>query len=452
MLPYTPLHHLLLERVGRPLVMTSGNISDEPIAFEDHDASRRLQGIANSFLVHDRKIHIRCDDSVVRLLGSDEYPIRRSRGYAPEPIVLSSGFEHPVLATGAELKNTFCIGVAGRAMISHHIGDLENYEALRSFTDGIDHFKAVFDAEPEVIAHDLHPEYLSTKWALEQEGVPKVAIQHHHAHIASCLADNERYERVIGLALDGTGYGTDETIWGFEVLDCDLSEFSRTFHLENIPLPGGRASVTQPWRVAAVYLHKAFGDLAADLDLDFVRRNWERAGPILQMARRGLNSPQASSAGRLFDAVAALCGLRDDVSYEGQAAAMLEQVAQSSVTRTYPFEIHEDVIRATPVICAVVDDLSSGRPVSEVAGAFHASMSGLLVEVATRVREREGLNSVALSGGTWQNLLLLTRTREALLEAGFEVLVHRRVPANDGGISLGQAVIANQAVRAGSVI
>ena len=254
MLPYTPLHHLLLEAVGRPLVLTSGNVSDEPIAYRDEDALARLGGIADAFLTHDRAIHIRTDDSVARVVGGRPTLIRRSRGYVPEPVTARGGFPRPVLACGAELKNTFCLAKEHRAFVSHHIGDLENAETLRSFTEGIEHFTRLFDIVPQVVAHDLHPEYLSTKYALDLDGVDLVGVQHHHAHIASCLADNGFDGPVIGVAFDGTGYGTDGTIWGGEFLIADLATFLRVGHLAQVPMPGGAAAIRQPWRMAASYL------------------------------------------------------------------------------------------------------------------------------------------------------------------------------------------------------
>ncbi len=443
MLPYTPLHYLLLAELGSPVVLTSGNLSEEPIAYRDDEALRELTGVADAFLIHDRRIHMRCDDSVVRVVGGRDYPLRRARGYAPEPLVVDRPFTRPVLASGAELKHTFCLGADDRAILSHHIGDLENWETMSSFVEAVEHFTRTFDVRPEVVAHDLHPEYLSTKWAVDLEGVERIGVQHHHAHIASCLADNWRSDRVIGLALDGTGYGDDGALWGCEVLAGDLQGYRRAFHLHYVPLPGGAEAIKEPWRMAAVYLNAAFGAEAGRLETHFTKRNWERAQPILHMAERGLNSPPTSSAGRLFDAVAALCGLRDRVAYEGQAAVELEQAADPSITRTYPCSVADGVIDGVELVAAVVDDLSTGTPVPEVAAAFHASLARSLVTACELTREEEGLNTVALSGGTFQNALLLRWVREHLERTGFEVLTHHRVPPNDGGISLGQAVIAN---------
>ncbi|MGI8407236.1 MAG: carbamoyltransferase HypF [Actinomycetota bacterium] len=442
MLPYTPLHHLLMRALDHPIVMTSGNLSDEPMVTTTGDAMQRLVGIADAFLVHDRDIYMRCDDSVIRVEGDIGYPIRRSRGYAPGPLLMTRPFPKTVLAVGAELKNTFCLGIGRRATLSHHIGDLENYEANSAFMAAIAHFIDVYEAELEVVAHDMHPEYLSTKWALGSDIEEKVAVQHHHAHIASCLADNGREDRVIGLALDGTGYGDDGHIWGCEVLSADLESYRRAAHLAYIPLPGGAAAVKQPWRMAAVYLQAAFGDAVSDLSLGVAERNASDWAPILAMADKGINSPLNSSAGRLFDAMAALCGLRDVASYEGQAAAELEQIANQAIEDSYPCRQIDGIISGVDLVAAAAEELATGCPPSDVSARFHNGLARALLSASMGVREEEGLSTVALSGGTWQNLFLARRTRAMLMGEGFEVLTHRRVPPNDGGISLGQAVVA----------
>jgi hydrogenase maturation protein HypF len=442
MLPYTPLHHLLLAAVGRPLVLTSGNVSDEPIAYRDEDALSRLDGIADAFLVHDRPIHIRTDDSVARSFNGRPTLLRRSRGYAPEPITVRGGFPRPVLACGAELKNTFCLAKDRHAFVSHHIGDLENAETLRSFTEGIGHFSRLFDIRPEVVAYDLHPEYLSTKYALDLDGVDLVGVQHHHAHIASCLADNGVDGPVIGVAFDGTGYGTDGTIWGGEFLIADLSGFERGGHLAPVPMPGGAAAVRQPWRMAAAYLDSAGFDVSG---LEVARRNAARWDAIVSMAGRGVNSPLTSSAGRLFDAAAAVLGVRDEISYEGQAAIELEQLADVGENGAYRASIESgSTFRAngTDLIGAAVDDLVTGVSREIIAARFHNGLAALIVDGCVRLREQHGLSTVALSGGVFQNLLLLGGTVARLETNGFMVLTHSRVPCNDGGISLGQAAIA----------
>jgi len=463
MLPYTPLHHLLLRAVGRPIVLTSGNSSDEPIVYRDDEVVQRLGGIADGFLTHDRAIQVRTDDSVVRPFRGRETVIRRSRGFVPEPLSVRTMFSRPVLACGAELKSTFCLAKENHAFVSHHIGDLENAETLRSFTEGIEHFRRLFDITPEVVAHDLHPEYLSTKYAMEladgggggglagrgSDGratgdVELVGVQHHHAHIASCLADNQADGPVIGVAFDGTGYGTDGTIWGGEFLIAGLARFERAGHLACVPMPGGAAAIRQPWRMAAAYLDAAYQGDPPD-GLAVTGRNQRLWPGVLTIARRGVNSPLTSSAGRLFDAVAALLGVRDAINYEGQAAVELEQLAdpgeqgayRTSVTTSYPFRIsgHE-------LVRAVAEDLAAGIAPGVIAARFHNGVAGLITDCCLLLRERHGLGTVALSGGVFQNLLLTRATVAQLEQHGFAVLMHSRVPCNDGGISLGQAVVA----------
>ncbi|MEA2506836.1 MAG: hydrogenase maturation protein HypF [Actinomycetota bacterium] len=442
-LPYTPLHHLLLAELGSPIVLTSGNVSEEPMAFDDREAQTRLKGIADAFLTHDRPIRTRCDDSVVRHEDGQSFPIRRSRGYAPAPLMMTKRFHRAVLAAGPELKHTFCLGSGDRAIISHHIGDLENFEAMEAFTDAVEHLTAIYQVEPEVVAYDLHPEYLASKWAMGLDIEEKIGVQHHHAHVASCLADNGRRGPVIGVAVDGTGFGDDGTIWGCEVLACDEESYERQFHLREVPLPGAAAAVRQPWRMAAVYLDAAFGDRAGDLDISFVRRTRRQWGPILQMAERGINSPLASSGGRLFDAAAALCDLTETASYEGQAAVELEQIADPSVTGAYGCPVGPDEIDGVELIALLAEDLAAGRPVPEAAMLFHNGLADAIAAACGTARERTGLNAVALSGGSFQNILLLHRLRSSLEAVGLEVLVHHRVPPNDAGISLGQAIVAN---------
>jgi hydrogenase maturation protein HypF len=468
MLPYSPLHHLLLRAVGSPIVLTSGNSSDEPIVYRDGEVAERLGGIADAFLTHDRAIQVRTDDSVMRPFRGRETVIRRSRGFVPEPLSVRTRFPRPVLACGAELKNTFCLAKENHAFVSHHIGDLENAETLRSFTEGIEHFRRLFDITPEVVAHDLHPEYLSTKYAMEladgavdgglaaagfagrgSDGgavgdVELVGVQHHHAHIASCLADNQADGPVIGVAFDGTGYGTDGTIWGGEFLVADLARFERAAHLACVPMPGGTAAILQPWRMTAAYLDAAYRGDPPD-GLDVARRNQRLWAGVLTIARRGVNSPLTSSAGRLFDAVAALLGVRDAINYEGQAAVELEQLAdpgeqsayRTSISTSYPFKIfgHE-------LVRAVVEDLAAGIAPGVIAARFHNGVASLITDCCLLLRERHGLGTVALSGGVFQNLLLAHSTVAQLEQHGFSVLVHSRVPCNDGGISLGQAVVA----------
>jgi hydrogenase maturation protein HypF len=443
MLPYTPLHHLLLRDTAAPIVLTSGNISDEPIAYADDDAHRRLPGIVDAFLTHDRAIHMRTDDSVVRVFRGAELPVRRSRGYAPEPLTLARPVARPVLGCGAELKSTFCLAKGRHAFVSHHIGDLENYETLRSFTEGIVHYRRLFDVAPEVVAHDLHPEYLSTKYALElgdsePAEVELVAVQHHHAHIASCLADNGETGPVLGVAFDGLGYGSDGTLWGGEFLLADLTGFQRLAHLTPVPLPGGATAIRQPWRMAAAYLGSAAPE-------ELIRRNAEQWDTVLAMVARGVNAPLTSSAGRLFDAVAAVLGIRDSINYEGQAAVELEQWADRSEPGSYPATVtHGAVLQlhGADLVHAVLDDLRAGVAPEVIAARFHHGVADAIIRICVMLRESTGVSSAALSGGVFQNILLLERTVAGLEQAGFRVLTHSRVPPNDAGISLGQVAIA----------
>src|ERR1700722_13962078 len=437
MLPYTPLHHLLVRALGHSMVLTSGNVSDEPIAYRDDDALARLAPIADAFLTHDRAIHIRTDDSVARTFRGRPMLIRRSRGYVPEPVTAGAGFPRPVLACGAELKNTFCLAQGRHAVISHHIGDLENAETLRSFTEGIVHFRRLFDIDPQVVAYDLHPEYLSAKYALDLDGVDLQGVQHHHAHIASCLAENGADGPVIGVAFDGTGYGTDGTIWGGEFLVASLAGFERAGHLAPVPMPGGAAAIRQPWRMAAAY--------GARGDLRWARRNADRWAAVTAMAAKGVNAPLTSSAGPLFDAAAALLGVRDTINYEGQAAIELEQLADPAERGAYPAAVVAGdpfPIRDADLLTALISDLTAGVRAPVIAARFHHGVAAAIEAGCVVLRERHGLTTVALSGGVFQNMLLLHATAARLEARGFRVLTHSRLPCNDGGISLGQAVIA----------
>ncbi|WP_267596026.1 carbamoyltransferase HypF [Carbonactinospora thermoautotrophica] len=448
MLPYTPLHHLLAHEFGRPFVLTSGNVSDEPIAYTDDDARARLAGIADAFLMSNRDIHMRTDDSVVRVVRGREVPIRRSRGYVPEPISLPWEFPRPVLACGAELKNVFCLAKGRRVFVSHHIGDLENYETLRSFTSGIEHFRRLFDVHPRVVAHDLHPEYLSTKYALELDGVDLVGVQHHHAHIASCLADNREAGPVIGVAFDGLGYGTDGTLWGGEILVTELTGFRRVGHLAPVRMPGGAAAIREPWRMAAAYALAAYGEEIPDLAV--ARRHLDQWDSVLTIAASGVSAPVTTSAGRLFDAVAALVGIRDAVNYEGQAAVELEQRVDPGERGAYPCRVEPDplLIHGIDLVRDALDDLDSGVDVGRIAARFHNGLAQAVVAAVEVVRQATALDTVALSGGVFQNVVLLDRLVDLLEARGFRVLTHSRVPPNDGGISLGQAAVVGALDRA----
>jgi hydrogenase maturation protein HypF len=455
MLPYTPLHHLLLREYPQPLVMTSGNRSDEPMAYQNEEARQRLGGIADCFLTHNRDIHMRCDDSVTRLFRGRAYPVRRSRGYVPAPLTLAYQTATDIVACGAELKNTFCLTHRHYAFVSHHIGDLENLETFRAFVEGLAHFQTLFSLQPQVVAYDLHPEYLSSKYALGLEDIAvKVGVQHHHAHVASCMADNHLRGEVIGVAMDGAGYGTDGHLWGSEFLLARLDDFERVCHVAYAPLPGGAQAIRQPWRMAAVYLQQAFGDRFLELDIPFVQRLNRPAWRVLhQMIQQGINSPLTSGMGRLFDAVASLLGLRDTVSYEGQAASALEMLADPTCQESYRFalEAHGSSIGVAPVLTSLVEDIQARRPAPIMAAKFHHAVAEVITRVATRLRRETGLRRVVLSGGVFQNLLLLEWTWQRLAAAGFEVYVHHRVPPNDGGISLGQAVVADAQRKAGRI-
>ena len=440
-LPYTPLHHLLAREVGRPLVLTSGNVSDEPIAFRDEDALAGLAGIADGFLLHDRPIHTRVDDSVLRYERGRVLPVRRSRGYSPAPLSLPIAARRAVLGCGAELKNTFTIARGASAVMSHHIGDLENAETLQSFTDGIRHLQRLLCVEPKIVAHDLHPEYLSTKWALDLDGVDLLGVQHHHAHIASCLADNGETGPVIGVAYDGLGYGTDGTLWGGELLLADLTAFTRLGHLEQVSLPGGAQAIREPWRMAVAWLVAAY-DGQPPFDLAVRRRQAHRWAAVASLAGSALPI-LTSSVGRLFDAVAALCGVRDTVNYEGQAAIGLEQRADVHAAGSYRLPFREGKLIGTDLIRQVVEDLRAGIEAPVIAARLHRGIASGTADACRQLRDRTGCGTVALSGGVFQNALLVELLEQRLHADGFRVLTHHRVPPNDGGISLGQVAVAS---------
>ncbi|MBI5407873.1 MAG: carbamoyltransferase HypF [Nitrospirae bacterium] len=456
MLPYTPLHHLLLAESGLILVMTSANISSEPIVFEDKDAFNRLSGITDYYVIHNREIHIRTDDSVSKVERGKDVVLRRSRGYAPHPLLLKHSFTEQILACGAELKNTFCLTRGNYAFLSHHIGDLENLETLSSFESGIEHFKRIFNIEPAVIAYDLHPEYLSTKYARSLKDIRKVGIQHHHAHIISCMGDNDLEGEIIGVSFDGTGYGLDGRIWGGEFLICSFGAFQGAAHFEYFQLNGGEKAIKEPWRIAASLLYKIYGDDMMNLDIDLVKTLASDKWHILkQMIERGVNSPLTSSAGRIFDAVSALLGIRKAIYYEGQAAIELEMRADSSDTDRYEVDYKEHdgktEIVLVPLIKGIVSDLAKGTGVNTISARFHNTVAAIVLDVCLKLKKQTGINRIALSGGVFQNSLLMEKTYNLLDENGFKVYTHRRVPTNDGGLSLGQAIIANELIRAGKV-
>lgn len=455
MLPYTPLHYLLFSDSldQRPefsaLVMTSGNLSEEPIVTRNREAAVRLAQVADAFLFHNRDIHTRVDDSVVRIFEDKERVLRRSRGYAPFPVALRFPLAE-ILACGAELKSTFCLTKERHAFLSQHIGDLENLETLRFYRETLERMKELFRIEPKIVAYDLHPNYLSTKLALELSGVEKVGVQHHHAHIASCMAENGIEGKVIGVAFDGTGFGTDRKIWGGEFLVADFTGFERRAHLRYIALPGGDTAVREPWRLGLSYLLDTFGAKATELDLPLLRSvPAKKIVAVRSMIERGINTIPTSACGRLFDAVAAIIGVRQEVNFEAQAAIELEMSAVSGIESAYPFEISGDEpwqIDLRPAIESIVGDVLAGKPTGYIAAAFHNTVAAIVVEVCGRLRTAEGIDRVCLSGGTFQNLYLLERAVAGLRGRGFEVYLHAKVPPNDGGIALGQAMIANASI------
>ncbi|MBZ5542869.1 MAG: carbamoyltransferase HypF [Acidobacteriia bacterium] len=452
-LPYTPLHHLLFaDGKFLALVMTSGNLSEEPIAIDNLEAVARLSALADFFLVHNRDILRRADDSVVRASGGRVRQLRRSRGYVPVPVFLSEELPR-VLAVGGELKNTICLTKGRHAFLSQHIGDLENLESHRFFAEAIEHLERVLEIEPQIIAYDLHPDYFSTRWALAQKGIERVGVQHHHAHIASCMAENHLEGKVIGIALDGTGYGTDGNVWGGEVLLADYESFERAAHFGYVRMPGGAAAIYEPWRMAVSYLFQHFGEDFWDLPIAFVKQlERRRTKTLLKMVERGVNSPLTSSCGRLFDAVAALAGIRQKVTYEAQAAIELEAaMGGGSENSAYPLELSPDgagwLIDTKPMFAALVSDLARGESASLISRRFHIALIEVFVHLATLLRDRAGLARVCLSGGTFQNVYLQEGLVARLVAAGFEVFTHSEVPAGDGGLSLGQAIVAARRFR-----
>ena len=450
MLPYTPLHYLIFQDDFLALVMTSGNLSEEPIAIDNAEALQRLSKIADYFLFHDRDILIRSDDSVCRIFADKILPVRRSRGFVPLPIHLSPKFEHQhlpsVLGCGAELKNTLCLTKGDQAFVSQHIGDLENLETWQFYLEIYEHLRKILEITPQVLAYDLHPQYLSTQWALEQEIPHKIGVQHHHAHIAACLAEHGISEKVIGFALDGTGYGLDGNIWGGEVLIADLQDFVRVAHFEYLPLPGGAQAIKEPWRMAVSYLWKTFGNQMWNRALPILQK-WDTKATefLVQMMQHRLNSPLTSSCGRLFDGVAALLGLRQRVSFEGQAAMELEMHLESDSGRYATEWTEQDNTRQfliAPLIEDLVADIERGVFSSTIACRFHNTLVRLFTETAIWLREQWGINLVALSGGCFQNVYLLSALLQQLQKRDFKVLIHSKVPPNDGGISLGQTTVA----------
>jgi len=447
LLPYTPLHFLLMEHAPAALVMTSGNLSEEPLTYRNAEVRGKLAGLADACLMHDRDIQVPCDDSVVRPVGAGAViPLRRARGFVPDPIYLPLASE-PILGVGAEQKNTFCVAGHGVALLSQHIGDLDSVETFDYYQHAIEHFKALSRQAPVIVAHDLHPHYLSTRYARGLAGVRLVGVQHHHAHIAACLAENRRTDRGIGIALDGTGYGPDGTVWGGELLVADLADFTRAGHFACVRLPGGEAAVKDPRRMAAAYLYALYGE-------DFISPARRLGLNFLPLAERilrrqlteGLNSPLTSSAGRLFDAVAWALNVCRTRTYEGQPAMELEMAADEDEDGFYPATVRNEgsvlILDTLAVFDQVGRDHQAGVAVPIIAGRFHNSLVRLLADACDLLREQTGLNLVVLSGGTFQNGLLFTRLKRTLSARGFEILTHALTPPNDGCIALGQVAVA----------
>ena len=454
MLPYTPMHYLLLQDDELlALLMTSGNISDEPIAIDNQEAFERLGNIADYFLNHNRDIYLRSDDSVLRVVGGKPRQIRRSRGYVPVPIFLN-GSLGPILACGAEWKDTICLTRGDQAFLSQHIGDLENLETLNFFEMTIGHLKRILEIEPKIIAYDLHPDYLTTQYALKQTSMIQIGIQHHHAHIVSGMAEHGLAGPVIGIGLDGTGYGTDGQIWGGEALVVEPHRFERVGHFAYLPMPGGAAAIKEPWRMAVSALYEAFGDQFFNIDLPFLEGiPGKRINVLIHMIRQRINTPLTSSCGRLFDSVAAIAGVRNKIAYEGQAAVELEAAAEGDMERAYPFEIQEKdgVLQflTASIIRFVVRDINAGHSAGLISATFHNTLVALFLQVCQRVRASRRLQQVILSGGCFQNARLLVQLTEALESHGFNVYTQAQVPGNDGGIALGQAVAADAIYKAG---
>jgi hydrogenase maturation protein HypF len=451
MLPYTPVHHLLLDADLTALVMTSGNISEEPISIDMADAGKRLCGIADFYLDHNRDILSRCDDSVVRVHDDETLFMRRSRGFVPVPVDFE-GAPKEILACGAHLKNTVAVTRGSQVFLSQHIGDLENPSAFDFFKSSASRLGKIIQVEPEVVAYDLHPDYLSTKFAKGLEIETKVGVQHHHAHIASCLGEAGIDGPVIGMALDGTGYGPDGTIWGGELLLSTRKDFDRVGHLDRVVMPGGEAAIRQPWRMALSHLRAAFGKEITGLDLEkLLRRSGDDIRIADEMIKKRLNCPVTSSCGRLFDTISFLIGVREEVTYEGQAAIELEMAADPGAKGSYSIEIRDDadrlMIGVKRLLHEVVEDIRAGVDRAEVSARFHNWLIASLVKAAEVLRQKHRVEKVALSGGCFQNEILLRGLMDQLPERGFDVLVNRKVPANDGGISYGQVIVAAATVE-----
>ena len=440
-LPYMPFHHLLFENIQLPaIVLTSGNLSDEPIVINNQDAENNLTRIADAVLVYNREIYNRTDDSVVFSANEKERLIRRSRGYAPEPVNLNLNVDG-IFAAGAELVNCFCFGKGKQAILSQHIGDLKNLETLEFYTESFERYKKLFRAEPTLVVHDKHPDYLSTRFAKDLN-IEQIEVQHHHSHIASCMAEFNLDEKVIGVSLDGTGYGEDGNIWGGEFFICDLADFKRFSHFEYIPLPGGDSVTKEPWRTALSYLYKIYGSELWDVDIPFIKSlDKAKSNFLIQAIDKNINCPLSSSAGRLFDAIAAITNVCAVSTFHAEAPMRLESVASAGIDFGYPFDLG-DVVSFESTIRAIIDDIADGIDVAEISAKFHNTVVNVIFAVASQIRKETGINKVVLSGGTFQNKYILSRIERILEKERFEVFSQLKVPSNDGGIALGQLVIA----------
>lgn len=449
MLPYTPLHYLIIKNNFDALVMTSGNISEEPIAIDNEEALYRLKDIADYFLVNNRDIYIRSDDSVVRIFQDNLMPLRRARGFVPIPVFLKKRYPQ-ILACGGMLKNTVCFLKENKAFISQHIGDLDNLETFEYYEETIRHLKKILEIKPEIVVVDKHPDYISTRYGEELRNVKILKIQHHYAHIASCMAENGIDEKIIGIALDGTGYGDDGNIWGGEVFIADLTKYDRAAHFEYMPLPGGDKAVIEPWRVGLSYLYKIYGEETGNLKLDFMDKiDKDKQKIIVSMIKKNINSPLTSSCGRLYDAVASISGVRNYIDYEGQAAIEFENLIDSGLknSEVYKFKLIEGektLIDIKPLIKDVVNDIQKEVPRGIISLKFHSTLAKIFTDICITQRKQHNLNKVVLSGGCFQNLILLKKLKENLEINNFMVYIHNLVPSNDGGISLGQAVLAGE--------
>lgn len=439
-LPYMPLHYDLLDQLQHPIVLTSGNLTDEPICISNSSAQRQLRTITPHFITHNRTIHNRVDDSVAMVVNDTDRIIRRSRGYCPTPLNTSFQVEG-LLATGAELSNTFAIGKGNQVIPSQHMGGLKTYETYAFFQETIHQYQQLFQFQPQFVVHDLHPDYISTLFA-EKKGIPRLAVQHHHAHIASCMAEHQLDEKVMGVAFDGTGYGTDGNSWGSEFMICDLSGFDRLNHFEYFPLPGGDAAIRAPWRIGLSLLHHCFGDEWSNLELPFLESiPAYQTNTITQAIQQHINTPLTCSAGRFFDAVAAITGLCLSADYHAQAPMLLESVINPEIKDHYRFSLSTP-IQLKPILKGVIADIKKKVPIGTISARFHNTICQIIIEQLKITRDDLRLNKVALSGGCFQNGFILTKLEKELKNNRFEVYTHSAVPANDGGISLGQILIA----------